>query len=87
MGIDWGRCVMRGTCCRDCVVTTMDPPGVTGYPEQARCHLDEAEVRAISVLAEAGLVPPLSAFAARLAKPARPADLGSPRRQGVAMVA
>jgi hypothetical protein len=59
MLIDCGRCLMRGTGCRDCVVATIEPSGVTHYPEQARCYLDEAEVRAISVLAEAGLVPPL----------------------------
>jgi hypothetical protein len=59
MLIDCGRCMMRGTGCRDCVVATIEPSGVTSYPEQARCDLDEAEVRAIGVLAEAGLVPPL----------------------------
>lgn len=59
MMIDCGRCAMRGAGCRDCVVTTLEPSNVTGYPEQARGYLDEAEVRALRVLADAGLVPPL----------------------------
>jgi hypothetical protein len=59
MVIDCGRCVKRGTDCQDCVIATLESPGVTGYPGQVRRHLDEAEVRAISVLADAGLVPPL----------------------------
>jgi hypothetical protein len=59
MGIDCGRCVMRGTGGQDCVVATIEPPGTPSYPERDRCFLDEAEVRAISVLADAGLVPPL----------------------------
>lgn len=51
--IDCDRCSMRGIGCGDCVVTVLlgGPPfGV---------ELDEAERRAIDVLAEAGLVPPL----------------------------
>jgi hypothetical protein len=52
MTIDCGRCQMRGKGCRDCVVPVLrlvEAPG----------QLDEAEVRALGVLAEAGLVPPL----------------------------
>jgi hypothetical protein len=51
--IDCDRCSMRGIGCGDCVVTVLlgGPPfGV---------ELDETERRAIDVLAEAGLVPPL----------------------------
>jgi hypothetical protein len=62
MVIDCGRCVKRGTdCgdCGDCVIATLEPASVTGYPVQAQRHLDEAEVQAIRVLADAGLVPPL----------------------------
>lgn len=59
MMIDCGHCVMRGTGCRDCVIAVIEPPSVTGCPVQVRGHLDEAEVRAIGVLADAGLVPPL----------------------------
>jgi len=59
MKIDCGRCVMRGAGCRDCVVAVLNPPDVTRYPPQAPGYLDEAEVRALDVLADAGLVPPL----------------------------
>ncbi len=51
--IDCDRCTMRGIGCGDCVVTVLlgGPPfGV---------ELDDAERRAIDVLADAGLVPPL----------------------------
>jgi hypothetical protein len=59
MKIDCGRCVMRGAACRDCVVSALNPPSVTRYPAQAPGYLDEAEIRALGVLANAGLVPPL----------------------------
>jgi hypothetical protein len=59
MVIDCGRCVKRGIDCQDCVIATLEPPSATGYSRHARKNLDEAEVRAISVLAAAGLVPPL----------------------------
>jgi hypothetical protein len=52
MIIDCGRCETRGNGCRDCVITVLDPRTVAGY-------LGEAEVRALGVLADAGLVPPL----------------------------
>jgi hypothetical protein len=52
MIIDCGRCETRGNGCRDCVITVLGPPNVAGY-------LGEAEVRALGVLADAGLVPPL----------------------------
>jgi hypothetical protein len=59
MKIDCGRCVMRGAGCRDCVVSVLNLPNVTRYPSQVPGYLDEAEVRALGVLANAGLVPPL----------------------------
>jgi hypothetical protein len=59
MVIDCGRCVKRGIDCQDCVIATLESPSVTGYPGPDRRSLDEAEVRAIGVLADAGLVPPL----------------------------
>jgi hypothetical protein len=43
---------MRGVACQDCVVTVVAPPGV------AR-HLEAEELRALGVLAEAGMIPPL----------------------------
>jgi hypothetical protein len=59
MMIDCGCCVRRGADCQDCVVTALGPSNMTGSPEQAHGYLDEAEVRALSVLADAGMVPPL----------------------------
>ena len=52
MIIDCGRCETRGNRCQDCVITVLGPPNVAGY-------LGEAEMRALAVLADAGLVPPL----------------------------
>ena len=57
--IDCDRCTMRGIGCGDCVVTVLlgGPPfGV---------ELDEGEERALEVLADAGLVPPLRMVEAR----------------------
>jgi hypothetical protein len=59
MEIDCGRCEMRGTGCRDCVVTALVPPNAAGPSAAAPGHLREAEVKALGVLAQAGLVPPL----------------------------
>jgi hypothetical protein len=51
--IDCDTCAVRGDACGDCVVSVMlgGPPGAV--------TVDAAEQRALSVLAEAGLVPPL----------------------------
>jgi hypothetical protein len=59
MKIDCGRCVMRGAGCSDCVVSVLNPAGATRYRSRTAEYLDEAEVRALGVLANAGLVPPL----------------------------
>jgi hypothetical protein len=50
--IDCDTCVVRGLACHDCVVTVLlgPPPELT---------IDEEEKRALDVLAEGGLVPPL----------------------------
>ncbi|MCY7396025.1 MAG: hypothetical protein LH468_07730 [Nocardioides sp.] len=50
--IDCDTCVVRGLACHDCVVTVLlgPPPELT---------LDDEEQRALSVLADSGLVPPL----------------------------
>lgn len=53
MLIDCDRCQVRGLACSDCVVSVL-----LGEPAQV-AELDRAEQRAIDVLAEAGLVPPL----------------------------
>ena len=52
MTIDCGRCERRGNGCRDCVITVLEPSNVT-------CYLGESEVRALGVLADAGLIAPL----------------------------
>ncbi len=50
--IDCDRCVVRGLACHDCVVTALlGPPPEAGF--------DEDETRALSVLADSGLVPRL----------------------------
>ena len=50
--IDYSRCVMCTTRCRDCTIAVTETRNVTG-------HLGPAELRALRVLADAGLVPPL----------------------------
>ena len=55
---DYGRCEMCETRCRDCVIAVTETRNVTG-------HLGRAELRALRVLADAGLVPPLTSSAAR----------------------
>jgi hypothetical protein len=59
MEIDCGRCEMRGAGCQDCVVTVLEPQNVAGFSAEAPGYLGEAEVRALGVLAAAGMVPPL----------------------------
>jgi hypothetical protein len=59
MEIDCGRCEMRGAGCQDCVVTTLEPGNVAGFSAEAPGYLEEAEVKALGVLAAAGMVPPL----------------------------
>jgi len=53
MLIECDRCVLRDIACSDCVVTALlSAPGPDG-------ELDEAEYRALRVLADARMVPPL----------------------------
>lgn len=53
--IDCDSCVVRGLACHDCVVTVLlGPP-----PELADLIIDDEERRALDVLADSGLVPPL----------------------------
>lgn len=59
MEIDCGRCEMLGTGCQDCVVTFLEPRNVAGFPRDEPGFLGEAEAKALGVLADAGLVPPL----------------------------
>ncbi len=53
MLIDCDRCEMRGIACPDCVVTALLGP------DQPQPDLDPAEQRALPVLADARLLPPL----------------------------
>jgi len=59
MEIDCDRCERRGAGCQDCVITVLQPRNVAGFSEVAPGHLTEAEVKALGVLAAAGMVPPL----------------------------
>ena len=58
MKIDCGRCEMRGKGCQDCVITVLGPRNAAGFDAQVPGHLGEAEVKALGVLAAAGMVPP-----------------------------
>ena len=51
--IDCGRCVMGETRCRDCAIAVIETRNVTA-------RLGQAELQALRVLADAGLVPPLA---------------------------
>jgi len=53
MLIECDRCVVRDIACSDCVVTALlSAPGPDG-------ELDEPEYRALRVLADARMIPPL----------------------------
>jgi hypothetical protein len=51
--IGCGRCVMGESRCRDCAIAVTETRNVTA-------RLGQAELRALRVLADAGLVPPLA---------------------------
>jgi hypothetical protein len=53
MMIDCDRCVASETRCRDCAIAVTETRNVTA-------RLGRAELRALRVLADAGLVPPLT---------------------------
>jgi len=63
--IDCDTCVVRGLHCHDCVVTVLlgPPPELT---------IEDDELRALTALAEGGLVPPL-----RLVEPVDGPDIAS----------
>jgi hypothetical protein len=81
---DCDRCELRDIACADCVITAL-PDGQAG--------LGAAERRALRVLAEAGLLPPLR-FAATAERPSRPPAADHtrntrtryPTRHGIKMV-
>ena len=66
MIIDCGRCEARGHACANCAETAIVGDAA---------DLGPAELRALAVLANAGLIPPLryAPYVARASWPARPA--------------
>ena len=62
MVIDCDRCEARGLSCGNCAVTV-----IVGAGAGAGTELGPAELRALTVLANAGMIPPLR-YAPRLAK-------------------
>lgn len=58
MTIDCNQCQVRGIACGNCAV-----PLIEGDPSE----LSPAEIRALAVLANAGMIPPLR-YAPRMAK-------------------
>ena len=64
--IDCDHCSLRGIGCGDCVVTVLLGGPPFGVP------LDDDERRAIDVLADAGLVPPLRMVQARESRHTHP---------------
>ena len=72
MKVDCGRCELRGTGCQDCVITALEPRNPAGSSVPGPGYLGEAEVKALSVLAAAGMVPPCGIrWPARPSCPAR----------------
>ncbi len=69
MIIDCGRCAVRDAACGQCAVTfiTRRPP-----------DLDAGDLRALGVLADAGLIPPLRYETALASAPAGAARLPEP---------
>jgi hypothetical protein len=71
MIIDCDQCQARGAGCGHCAVTTLlsaPPGGEAGGPSgEPYTDLDPATLRALNVLANAGMIPPLR-YAPRLAR-------------------
>jgi len=78
MEIDCDRCGMRGTGCQDCVITMLQPRNVAAISGTDTGYLTEAEVKALGVLAAAGLVSPLRLSLPGASRP-DPAVLTGPR--------
>lgn len=71
MIIDCGQCQARGAGCGDCAATTLlgaRSGGQSGAQSGGQySDLDPAEMRALTALANAGMIPPLR-YAPRLAR-------------------
>ena len=60
MHVDCDTCSARGHGCGDCVISVLlGPPPARSAPGGMPVDLVEEEQRALSVLADAGLIPPL----------------------------
>lgn len=58
--IDCDTCLVRGLACHDCVVTALlGPPPELVDGVDPGLEIDADEMRALEVLADSGLVPPL----------------------------
>ncbi len=79
MVIDCDRCVIHGAVCADCLVTVLGPRNAAGVSGGGLAELDAAELRALRVLAEAGMVPPAAPILAGWTPAAWRADLDSAR--------
>lgn len=71
MLIDCGQCELREMACGDCLVTALPGRGRSsgGAAAAGRWALGAQELRALSVLAAAGLVPPLRFRPVQITKP------------------
>jgi hypothetical protein len=71
MLIDCSRCELRELACGDCLVTALPDRGAEsgGAAAAGRWALGAQEMRALSTLAAAGLVPPLRFRPAQAMKP------------------
>jgi len=72
--IDCSRYDMCETNCRDCAISVTDARNVTG-------HLGQAELRALRVLADVGLVPKLAGILPAQRAVARPAGALCPNQK------
>jgi hypothetical protein len=68
MIIDCGRCEARGLACANCAAAVLVTDSAeAGHPYPSQPDLGPAELRALTVLANAGLIPPLR-YAPRMAR-------------------
>jgi hypothetical protein len=72
MAIDCGRCDTRGGACQDCLVEVL-------APDSAARRLEAEELRALGVLADAGMISPLRLNVANVASGRAAKAPGTPR--------
>jgi hypothetical protein len=82
MKIDCGRCEARGAGCQDCVISRLQPGNVVSFTGTGPGYLTEAEAKALGILAEAGLVPPLRlSLPGQMPEHSRPGEVVRPGPQ------